>query len=108
MQSSGRPLGWRAKLREPSILPRFNLRVALVTTALVAVVTWQGGIVISRRHALTRVDRYIRGGELANPLRVLLGDEKVAWIYLHPEAADAELAKYASLFPEATVQRRER
>lgn len=53
------------------------------------------------------MDRYVRGGELANPLRVLLGDEKVAWIYLHPEATDAELAKYANLFPEATVQRRE-
>ena len=105
MQSSGRPLGWRSKLNRSNILPRFDLRVALVTTALVAFVTWQGGIVISRRQALARVERYVRGGELLNPLRVVLGDEKVAWIYLHSQATEAELAKYARLFPEAHVQR---
>ena len=101
--------------------PRFTLRVALVVTAIVAVVAWQGSIVLrrnqrlrtARSHSLVEMkrlhkewtDRNHRPDYAPNFFRRMLGDEDLALIQLQPSCTDGELQRTADLFPEATVQR---
>ena len=101
--------------------PRFTLRVALAVTAIVAVLAWQGSIVLKRNqrlrtarsHSLVEMkrlnkewtDRNHRPDYAPNFFRRMLGDEDLALIQLQPSCTDEELERTADLFPEAAVQR---
>lgn len=89
-------------------LPRFNLRVALAITAIVAYVAWQAGMVYQRKAAMRSNHVFVldrEEGMGVNPVRALLGDEPVRYVYIVPLGdyrRDSE--RLASLFPEAEVQ----
>ena len=96
--------------------PRFNLRVVLAVTAIVAVAAWQYSIV-PRRRAAMEADRHTF--ILALPLpgvpeppgmakisswREFLGDRAVQSIYVEAGADKAsEVARLQKLFPEAEI-----
>ena len=94
--------------------PRFTLRVALVVTAIVAVVAWQGGIVYQRKAAPKKVRASRRPvvipGNVAtdlemrlDPIRKMMGDESIRRIHIRDELPEAELKSLQELFPEATI-----
>jgi hypothetical protein len=88
---------------------------------MVAVVAWQGSIMLQRKQGLrtarsfTLVEMKQRNQELTDRnyrpdyapslFRRLLGDEDFALIQLQPGCTDEELKGTADLFPEAVVQR---
>jgi hypothetical protein len=94
--------------------PRFTLRVALVVTAIVAYVAWQVGMVQQRKTTINGTHVFVMargpatpGGSepRVNPIRALLGDEPVRFVYIVPIGdyeQDAE--RLANLFPEASVK----
>ena len=96
--------------------PRFTLRVALATTAVVAWFAWQGGIVWQRRtvihdsphkFVLDRLTPVAPGSDQlrVNPVRELWGDEPVRLIFLIPENDwKDEVERMKRLFPEAKIQ----
>ncbi len=89
-------------------LPRFNLRVALAITAIVAYVAWQVGMVYQRKAAMRGNHVFVLDREdkmNINPIRALLGDESVRYVYIVPlgdYGRDSE--SLTRLFPEAKVQ----
>lgn len=98
--------------------PRFTLRMALVLTAVAAVVAWQGSIVQRRKAALHDAmgyanvtvipgDRGVGSRNRPNAIRQLFGDESIRSIFLSTEVPDAEIERLRRLFPEAEVERRE-
>ncbi|WP_428304375.1 hypothetical protein [Lacipirellula sp.] len=96
--------------------PRFTLRVALVVTAIVSAIAWQGGIAWQRKAAMRdsqhtfMVDRYIPGANGSGRLRVNVirkawGDEPVRLIYMVPDSNwEAEEERLRGLFPEAAIE----
>ena len=94
--------------------PRFTLRVILAVTAIAAVMAWQYSIVLRRRVAMDSEHRFILATpapgydphNLAtiNPLRELLGDQPVQFIYVDSgdDAAD-DMERLKVLFPEAGI-----
>jgi len=88
--------------------PRFNLRVALAISAVVAYVAWQAGMVYQRKAAMRGEHVFVldrNGGFGVNPIRALLGDEPVRYVYIVPLGdyrQDSE--RLARLFPESNVQ----
>jgi hypothetical protein len=88
--------------------PRFNLRVALAITAVVAYVTWQADMVYQRKAAMRGQHVFVleqNGGIGVNPIRALLGDEPVRYVYIVPLGDyqhDSE--RLTRQFPEATVK----
>jgi hypothetical protein len=94
--------------------PRFTLRTALVATAIVAVLAWQGGIVWQRKAAMREIqhtfilaaDRHADPAKLARitPLRRLLGDRAIQIIWVMPGENEGEdITRLRILFPEARV-----
>jgi hypothetical protein len=99
-------------------MPRlsFTLRVALILTAIVAVVLWQASIVQRRKAAMqgaqpvTFVLAVRQPGDSTappklNPLRELIGDRPVSRIdVLAVAGCEATAERLARLFPEAQVE----
>jgi hypothetical protein len=67
-------------------LLRFNLRVTLVVTAIVAYVAWHVGMVQQRKTAMKGMHVFVldSSGTGVNPIRALLGDEPVRYVYIVP------------------------
>lgn len=93
--------------------PRFNLRVALIVTAIIALAFSQYPIVLRRKHALKEIDNYMVDSALnsdwltpigVNPIRRLCGDEAIRVIYLPIDSTEERVAEVEALFPEANVQ----
>ena len=96
--------------------PRFTLRVVLVVTTIAAVLAWQYSIVLKRRAAMRSDHEFIlerwsptapsHAGATVNPIRALLGDEPVRYIYLRLDgrAWQQERDRIQRLFPEAKVE----
>ena len=89
-------------------LPRFNLRVALALTTVAAYVAWQVGMVYQRKAAMRGDHVFVLerdGGGGINPIRALLGDEPVRYVYIVPLGDyQSDTARLAYLFPEAEVR----
>lgn len=97
-------------------MPRFNLRVALVVTAIAVVIAWQAGIVFQRKAAMQAVQPVtfvlaVRQPGVAtalprlNPLRELFGDRPVRYIDILAVAGWKETEeRLGKLFPEATIR----
>ena len=97
-------------------LPRFNLRIALVVTAIAAVIAWQASIVYQRKaamqsvHPVTFVLAVRQPGDASelptlNPLRVLFGDRPVGRIQVLAVAeCEATAERLARLFPESQIE----
>lgn len=94
--------------------PRFNLRVVLAVTAILAVLAWQAGIVVQRHWArrsgavfvMAREGPPALSGEpiRLNFLRAFLGDEPVRFVYVEPKGdVEQRVAGLRRLFPEAQV-----
>ncbi len=91
--------------------PRFTLRVILAITAIVAVLAWQGGIVVQRKAAMDAQHAFIiatpvqgQDAPTINPLRELFGDKPILLIYVDPKnATDDEMERLNRLFPEALI-----
>lgn len=97
---------------------RFSLRMALVLTAVAAMVAWQGSVVQRRKQALHDAmgyanvtvipgDRGTGSRNRPNAIRQLFGDESIRSIFLSKEVPDTEIERLERLFPEAQVERRE-
>jgi hypothetical protein len=87
--------------------PRFTLRVALALTAIVAYVAWQVGMVQQRKAAMRGTHVFVtdRSGAGINPIRALLGDEPVRYVYIVPLGDyQNDSARLDHLFPEAEVK----
>lgn len=94
--------------------PRFTIRVALAITAIVAYVAWQVGMVRQRKAAMEGTHVFVMARESAapdgseprvNPIRALLGDDPVRFVYIVPIGDYEQDAKrLAHLFPEASVK----
>lgn len=94
--------------------PRFTLRLALAFTAIVAIVAWQGGVVVKRRWAMASGPTFVIARDApgkmdpnlpkVNAFRELLGDYAIRYIYVLPQGDwEREIAKLHILFPEAEV-----
>jgi hypothetical protein len=89
-------------------LPRFNLRIALAITAVVAYAAWHVGMVHQRKVAMRGDHAFVlerdgKGG--ISPIRALLGDEPVRYVYIVPLGDyRSDAARLARLFPEAEVK----
>jgi hypothetical protein len=98
--------------------PRLTIRMALVLTAVAAVVAWQGSVAQRRKQALHDAmgyanvtvipgDRGPGSRNRPNAIRQLFGDESIRSIFLSKEVPEVELQRLKRLFPEAQVERRE-
>ena len=88
-------------------MPRFNLRVALALAVIAAYVAWQVGVVQQRKTVMKGTHVFVldRSGAGVNPIRVLLGDEPVRYVYIVPLGDyQSDAARLAKLFPEAEVK----
>lgn len=94
--------------------PRFNLRTALIVTVIAAALAWQGSIVYRRKAAMQSgpwvafvLDVRQPGREASssvNPLRALLGDRPVRYVYISKVGGfEADEARLTQLFPEAEI-----
>lgn len=94
--------------------PRFTLRMVLVVTAIVAIVAWQGGIVVQRKWAMESGQVFILASEApgdpvaekrtVNAFRAWLGDKPVRFIYVEVKGdATQTINGLQRLFPEAQV-----
>jgi len=80
----------------------------LAITAVVAYVAWQAGVVYQRKAAMRgqhifMLDR--NGGIGVNPIRALVGDEPVRYVYIVPLGDyRSDTARLTFLFPESEVK----
>jgi hypothetical protein len=93
-------------------LPRFNLRIVLAVTAIVAALAWQGSVVWQRKSMMGVGHAFVINRQSPtepprnrlNPLRELWGDEPIRIIYVAPEG-EPDIPKLQRLFPEAEIRR---